>query len=74
MAFKIWCLAWRKEHRLRGFKKMMMLWKIFGPNIEEVTRGWKKLHNVEHRDICCLLRIVQIKRSTKVSWMGCGRA
>jgi hypothetical protein len=34
------------ENRLRVFKKMV-LWRIFGPKGDEVTRGCIKLHNEE---------------------------
>jgi hypothetical protein len=33
-----------KKHRLRIFENRL-LWRIFGPEKEEVTAGWKKLHN-----------------------------
>ena len=51
-----------------------MLRNTFGPNIEEVTRGWKKLRYDEYHDIRCLLDIIQIMRSSKVSWIVNGRA
>jgi hypothetical protein len=31
---------------LREFKNRV-LWRIFGPNREEVTGGWRKMHNEE---------------------------
>jgi hypothetical protein len=34
-----WSLTLREEHRLR------VLRRIFGPKRDEVTRGWRKLHN-----------------------------
>jgi hypothetical protein len=36
----------REEHRLRVFEKRVLR-RIFGPKTDEVTGGWKKLHNVE---------------------------
>jgi hypothetical protein len=41
-----WLLTLRKGHRSTVFE-IRVLRRIFGPNIEEVTRGWKKLHNKE---------------------------
>jgi hypothetical protein len=38
-------LTLRKEHRLR------VLRRIFGPKRDEVTRGWRKLHNEELNDL-----------------------
>jgi hypothetical protein len=36
-----WSLALREEHRLR------VLRRIFGPKRDEVTGGWRKVHNEE---------------------------
>jgi dolichol kinase len=36
-----WFLTLREEHRLRMFE-MRMLRRIFGPNRDEVTGGWRK--------------------------------
>jgi hypothetical protein len=41
-----WSLTLRKEHRLRVFENRMLK-RIFGPKGDEVTGGWKKLHNEE---------------------------
>jgi hypothetical protein len=38
-------LTLREGHRLR------ILWRIFGPNGEEVTGEWRKLHNEELRNL-----------------------
>jgi hypothetical protein len=34
--------------------------KMFGPNREDVTGGWKKLHNEEFRDWYCAPNIVWV--------------
>jgi hypothetical protein len=39
-------LTLRKEHKLRVFEKRVLR-RIFGPKRVEVTRSWRKLHNVE---------------------------
>jgi hypothetical protein len=36
----------REEHRLRVFENRVLR-RIFGPKRDEVTRGWRKLHNEE---------------------------
>jgi hypothetical protein len=41
-----WPLTLGAEHRLRVFTNNVLR-RIFGPNRDEVTRGWKKLHNEE---------------------------
>jgi hypothetical protein len=40
-----WFLMLRGKHRLRVFKNRAL--KIFGPKRDEVTGGWRKLHNEE---------------------------
>jgi hypothetical protein len=39
-----WCLTVREEHRLRVFENRVLR-RIFGPKRDEVTGGWRKLHN-----------------------------
>jgi hypothetical protein len=41
-----WALTLREEHRLRVFENRVLR-RIFGPKREEVTGGWRKLHNEE---------------------------
>ena len=43
-------LTLREECRLRVFENRM-LWRIFGPKRDEVTRVWRKLHNKELNDL-----------------------
>jgi hypothetical protein len=45
------CFVWfsqslREEHRLRVFENRMLR-KIFGTKRDQVTGGWRKLHNEE---------------------------
>jgi hypothetical protein len=40
----------REEHRLRMFE-INVLRRIFGPKRDEVTVGWRKLHNEELHDL-----------------------
>jgi hypothetical protein len=39
-----WPLTLRKEHRLRVFKNRVLK-RIFDPKRDELTGGWRKLHN-----------------------------
>jgi hypothetical protein len=39
-------LTLREEHRLRGLENRVLT-RIFGPKSDEVTGGWRKLHNEE---------------------------
>jgi hypothetical protein len=41
-----WSLTLREEHRLRVFENRVLR-RIFGPKGDEVTGGWRKLHNEE---------------------------
>jgi hypothetical protein len=43
---KLRSLTLREEHRLWVFEKRVLR-RIFGPKRDEVTRGWRKLHNEE---------------------------
>jgi hypothetical protein len=39
-----WSATLREERRLRVFENRVLR-KIFGPKRDEVTGGWRKLHN-----------------------------
>jgi hypothetical protein len=41
-----WSLTLKKEHRLEEFENRVLR-RIFGPNRDEVTGEWRKLHNEE---------------------------
>ena len=45
-----WSLTLMEERRLRVFENRVPR-KIFGPNRDEVTGEWRKLHNVELNDL-----------------------
>jgi hypothetical protein len=45
-----WSLTLREEHRLRVFGNGEQR-KIFGPKRDEVTGGWRKLHNEELQNL-----------------------
>jgi hypothetical protein len=45
-----WSLTLKEEHGLRGFENRVLR-RIFRPKTDEVTGGWRKLHNVELRNL-----------------------
>jgi hypothetical protein len=47
-----------------------VLRKIFGPKRDEVTGGWRKLHNKELRDLYSLPSIIRIIKSRMMRWAG----
>jgi len=58
-----WSLTLREERRLRVFENRVSR-RIFGPKRDEVTRGWRKLHNEELNDLYCSPNIVRVIKST----------
>jgi hypothetical protein len=59
----------RQEHRLRVFE-IKVLRRIFGPKRDEVTGGWRKLHNEEFRDLYSSPSIIRIIKSRRMKWTG----
>jgi hypothetical protein len=64
-----WSLTLREEHRLRVFENRVLR-KIFGPKINEVTGGWRELHNVELHNLYYLPSIIGIIKSRRMGWAG----
>jgi hypothetical protein len=64
-----WCLTLREGHRLRVFEKKVLR-RIFGPKRDEVTGGWRKLHNEELRDLCSSPSIIRISKLRRIRWAG----
>jgi hypothetical protein len=59
----------REEHRLRVFKNRVLR-RIFGPKRDEVTGGWRKLHNEELHRLYSFARysIIRIIKSRRMRW------
>jgi hypothetical protein len=47
-----------------------VLRRIFGPKRDEVTGGWRKLHNEELRDLYSSPSIIRIIKSRSMRWAG----
>jgi hypothetical protein len=62
-----WSLTLREEHRLRGLENTVL--RIFGPKRDEVTGGWRKLHNEELRNLYSSPNIIGMIKS-RMRWAG----
>jgi hypothetical protein len=47
-----------------------VLRRIYGPERDEVTGGWRKLHNEELHDLYSSPSIIRIIKSRRVRWAG----
>jgi hypothetical protein len=54
-------LTLREEHRFR---------RIFGTKRDEVTGGWRKLHNEELHGLCSSPSIVRVIKARRMRWAG----
>jgi hypothetical protein len=66
---EIWYLILREEHRLRVFENRVLR-RIFGPKREELTGGWRRLHNEKLHNLYTSRNITGMIRSRKVRWAG----
>jgi hypothetical protein len=62
-----WSVKYRKEHRLRVFENRALR-RMFGPNGEEVTGGWRKLHNEELHNLYSSPNIIRVFKSRRMRW------
>jgi hypothetical protein len=67
----VWCETWsltlREEHRLRVFENRVLR-RIFGPKRDEVTRGWRNLHNEELHNLYSSPRISRMIKPRRMRW------
>jgi hypothetical protein len=63
------CLSLREEHRLRVIEKRVLR-RIFEPKRDEVTGGWRKLHNEELHGLYSSPRIVRVIKERRMRWAG----
>jgi hypothetical protein len=64
-----WSLTLREEHRLRWVKNRVLR-RMFGPRRDEVTGGWRKLHNKELHDLYSSPSIIRKVKSRRMRWAG----
>jgi hypothetical protein len=64
-----WSLTLREEHRLRVFEKRVLR-RIFGPKRDEVTGGWRKLHNEELHNLNSSRSTTRMIKSIRIRWAG----
>jgi hypothetical protein len=64
-----WSLTLRDEYRLRVFENRVLR-RIFGPKRDEVTGGWRKLHNEELHGLYFSPSIVRVIRVRRMRWAG----
>jgi hypothetical protein len=67
MVHTTWSLTLRKEHRLRVFENRVLK-RIFGPKRDEVTGGWRKLHNGELHSLYSSPSIIRMIKSRRMKW------
>jgi len=51
---------------LRVFEDIMLR-RIFGPNRDELTRGWRKLHNYDLHNFYSSPNISKVNKSSKMA-------
>jgi hypothetical protein len=59
----------REEHRLRVFENRVLR-RMFGPEKDEVTGEWRKLHNEDLNGLYSLPNIVRVIKSRRMRWAG----
>jgi hypothetical protein len=64
-----WSLTLGEEHGLRVFENRVLR-RIFGPKRNEVTGGWRKLHDEELHGLYSSPSIVRVMKARRMRWTG----
>jgi hypothetical protein len=64
-----WSLALREVYKLRVFQKRVLR-RIFESKRDEVTGGWRKLHNEELHNLYSSPSIIRMIKSRRMRWVG----
>jgi hypothetical protein len=56
-----------EEHRLRVFENRVLR-RMFRPQRDEMTGGWRKLHNEKLHNLYSSPNIVRITKSRRMRW------
>jgi hypothetical protein len=59
----------KQEYRLRVFENTVLR-RIFGPKTDEVTGGWRKLHNEELHNLYSSPSVIRVIKSRRMRWEG----
>jgi hypothetical protein len=62
-------LILREEHGLRVFENRVLR-RIFGTKMDEVTGGWRKLHNEGLHNLYSSPSIIREIKSRRMRWAG----
>jgi hypothetical protein len=66
---EICSLTIREEHGLRVFENRVL--GILGPKTDEVTGGWRNLHDEELHNLYSSPSIITMIKSRKMRWQAC---
>jgi hypothetical protein len=58
-----------EEYKLRMFENKVLR-RIFGQKRDEVTGGWRQLHNEELHDLYSSPNIIRMIKSRRMRWAG----
>jgi hypothetical protein len=64
-----WSLTLREESRARVFKNRVLR-RIFEPKKDEVTGGWRNLHNEVFHNLYSSPSIIRMIKSRTMRWAG----
>jgi hypothetical protein len=64
-----WSLTLREEQRLRVLENRVLR-RVFVPKRDEVTGGWRKLHNEDLHNLYSSPSIIRMIRSRRMRWAG----